>query len=168
MTNMLSRRHLFSRLRGGPAQLRPPWSLAEDLFVEACTQCGGCLSACPTGLVRRGHAGYPIVVFDGAACTFCAACADACKDGCFDRTASAPWPLKAVIAPACVEAKGVTCRMCGEACEAAAIRFRPKLGGGADATIDAGRCTGCGACVSVCPVGAISITLPQPAMETAS
>lgn len=159
MTNQTTRRGLFARLRGGPEQLRPPWSRAEDVFVEACTQCGKCLAACPTGILTKGHAGYPIVDFTAAGCTFCGACATACEAGCFDREAAGrPWKLLARIAPSCVESKGVTCRMCEQACDAGAIRFRPKVGGGATAFILSGQCSGCGACVAPCPVKALSIS----------
>lgn len=63
----------------------------------------------------------------------------------------------AVIGAACVEPKGVSCRRCGEACEADAIRFRPLGRGMAAAQLDADLCTGCGECVSVCPVSAINL-----------
>ncbi len=158
MTGVLTRRALFSRFRGGPPQLRPPWSVSEEIFVEACTLCGKCTEACPTQIIGRGHAGYPIVSFDRGACTFCGACAAACDAGCFDRDGRAPpWGLKAEIAASCVEIKGVACRMCEEACEASAIRFRPMRGGVCAATIDQDRCTGCGACVAPCPVNAITV-----------
>jgi ferredoxin-type protein NapF len=168
MTVANTRRAFFARFRGGPAQVRPPWSREEETFVELCTLCGDCAQACPTGLVVKGHAGYPIVDFRAASCTFCGACVEACGAGCFDRDRALAWRLKATIAPSCVEAKGVTCRMCGEACEAGAIRFRPRLGAGAVVTVDDSRCTGCGACVVPCPVGAIAIkTQTQTAVEEA-
>jgi ferredoxin-type protein NapF len=118
--------------------------------------------------VISGHAGYPIVDFTLHGCTFCGACADACNAHCFDRSATAPWVLRAAIAASCVEARGVTCRMCLEACDASAIRFRPKLGGGATALVDDAACTGCGACVRICPVKAIAVTIPSRTPEIAS
>lgn len=162
MVGTLTRRALFARFRGGPSQLRPPWSKLETDFVEACTLCNKCIAACPTGLITRGHAGYPIVDFSHATCTFCGVCADSCESGCFEvRPDEKPWPLAAQISAACVEPKGVSCRMCEDACEARAIRFRPMLGGRASPAIDLDRCTGCGACVAPCPVKAISIVMPE-------
>ncbi len=152
-----SRRALFARLRGGPEQLRPPWTGNEDDFLEACTRCGKCVAACPTGLIAKGHAGYPIVEFSRASCTFCGACAEVCEPACISRAPGPAWRLRARISQACVEPKGVTCRRCEEACDAAAIRFRPKLGGGATPSIDLELCTGCGACVAPCPVKAIAM-----------
>lgn len=61
------------------------------------------------------------------------------------------------IGSACVEPKGVSCRRCGEACDADAIRFRPIGGGIAAPTLSADACTGCGDCLSVCPTSAISL-----------
>lgn len=166
MTKTSSRRALFARLRGGPLQHRPPWSKSEAEFTDACTQCGKCLDACPVKLLDHGHAGYPIVDFSRGGCTFCGSCADACEAGCFVSRTHAPWPLCATISPACVEPKGVTCRICGEACKASAIRFRPMRGGIATAAVDLVACTGCGACVAPCPVGAIVVSEPVTALET--
>lgn len=167
MTTALTRRAVFARFRGGPPQLRPPWSRGEGTFTDLCNQCDACIKACPSGIVTRGHAGYPIVQFGTSECTFCGACADACKSGCFDREAAQPWALKATISTACVEPKGVACRMCADACAPRAIKFRPKVGGGAEATIVQSDCTGCGACVAPCPVQAISITQTETMEATA-
>jgi len=152
-----SRRALFARFRGGPEQVRPPWSRPDFDFTEACTVCGRCIDVCPTGLLTKGHAGYPIADFSRGECSFCGACADACDAPCFRSREEAPWTLKAAIGPHCVETKGVVCRACEEACPQAAIRFRPQRGG-ASVSVDAVACTGCGACVKPCPVRAISIS----------
>lgn len=165
MTAELSRRALFARLRGGGAQLRPPWSRSEAEFTERCSQCGNCFEACPTGVVVRGHAGFPIVDFTKAHCTFCGACAAACKDGCFDTTEGrAAWSIKAAIGDGCLEPKGVACRVCQDACEPSAIRFKPQLGGRSAPFLDGDSCTGCGGCVASCPVSAISVVKDRSTM----
>ena len=153
-----SRRALFARFRGGPEQIRPPWTRREEAFQDACTLCGNCLSACPTGVLVKGHAGYPIADFSKAECTFCGKCADACKEPCFSPRDTKPWGLTAAISALCVEPKGVVCRVCEESCPANAISFKPKLGGGATPVVNLANCTGCGACVRPCPVRAISIS----------
>lgn len=162
MAETLSRRALFARFRGGPPQLRPPWTLDESIFSDSCTACGRCIEACPEGILATGHGGLPIITFSRGACTFCAACAEACPEACFARQRDGkPWRLVASVSQACIETKGVTCRMCEASCDADAIRFRPRIGGGSIVIIDAETCTGCGACLPSCPVGALGVGEPR-------
>ncbi len=170
MTVAQTRRQLFGRLRGGGPQLRPPWAREELSFTQACTQCGKCHDACPQGLIIDGHAGYPIVTFKNDGCTFCGQCVQACDEDCFtayDEGVGKAWNLRISVSEACVEPKGVTCRMCLDACEFGALSIRPMLGGRAQLSIDADCCTGCGACISSCPVAALA-TIEQPFLEAAS
>ena len=44
-----------------------------------------------------------------------------------------------------------------EACDVGAIRFRLAIGGRAVPTLDNAACSGCGACIAVCPEKAIHI-----------
>ena len=149
---------LRGNFKGGRPAVRPPWALAEDDFLEACSRCDVCVGACPEGIIQRGRGGYPEIAFARGACTFCEACASACAPGALVRDPSrAPWTLRAVISPACLSAAGITCRVCGEQCETSAIRFVLAVGGVARPTVDAAACTGCGACVAPCPVSAIEI-----------
>lgn len=57
----------------------------------------------------------------------------------------------------CLARAGIHCRSCGDACPEAAIRFRPRLGAPPLPEVGPARCTGCGACVEVCPAGAVSL-----------
>jgi len=155
---MTSRRQ-FLRGRFSPRQapLRPPWALAEDAFLAACTRCGDCIRACPQGiLVEDG--GYPRVEFGKGECTFCGDCVAACQPRALQRQdQQPPWRLLPVIAETCLARKGVVCRSCGDVCAAVAIRFRPQLGGSALPEVDPSRCTGCGGCVAPCPARAIEL-----------
>lgn len=164
VSNSISRRDLFNGLRGQAAPIRPPFSIAEAGFEEACTGCNDCISACPENILLRGRGGYPYVDFSKASCSFCAACADVCKAGAFgdQRAADQAWDLHAVIGQTCLEYNAVSCRACESWCEVEAIRFRPALGGRSDILLDQSLCTGCGACVATCPQGAISICKPDP------
>lgn len=73
-----------------------------------------------------------------------------------------PAPGRAEIGELCLARRGVTCRTCGEACEAGAIRFALKPGGLAQPQLDAGQCSGCGDCLPACPVQAIALIRPAP------
>lgn len=66
-------------------------------------------------------------------------------------------PLLAVLGADCISLQGTACRLCGDPCEPDAIRFRPLPGGRVLPEISAETCTGCGVCVSACPVGALSM-----------
>ena len=137
--------------------LRPPWALAEESFLEACTRCGACVPVCPTQIIVVVR-GYPEVDFKRGECTFCGECVAACKDRALVRDGRESWSIKARVGESCLAKRGVECRVCGDPCAVTAIRFSPRLGGPPIAEVDAGLCTGCGACVAPCPVNAISIT----------
>lgn len=154
----VSRRQLFGRFRDSETQFRPPWAKSAEAFVESCTRCHACIDACPEKIIVSGRGRFPIVKFGKGHCTFCGACAEACADNCFstERTPSKAWSLTAAVSSYCIEAKGISCRLCGEACDTAAIRFQPRAGGGSTIHFNE-RCTGCGACLPLCPVSALSM-----------
>ncbi len=66
-------------------------------------------------------------------------------------------PKVAVVAGGCLAVRGVTCCTCADPCQPRALRVRPMLGGRAMPMIDVTTCTGCGDCLAVCPVGALSL-----------
>lgn len=162
------RRRLFGgRVREGVA-VRPPWSQSEDRFTDLCTRCDDCVKVCPNHLIRRGAAGFPVLDFTQAACTFCAECVRVCTTGALVKADSvAPWNVRAHVGDACLTRQKVECRVCGEACDADAIRFRPTLGGVPQPVLDSALCTGCGACVAPCPVRAIECR-PSPGARPAT
>lgn len=63
----------------------------------------------------------------------------------------------AVIGSNCMAFDDVVCRSCGDVCDEAAIRFSPRLGGAALPEVLVARCTGCGACATACPAGAVTM-----------
>jgi len=164
-TAALSRRSFLSGKFSRPVvELQPPWALPQALFEQACTRCDACIGACPSRIVRRGTGGFPTIDFlqGTGVCTFCGDCLTACLPRALRRDADTlawqpPWQLKARIGASCLAQQDVVCRSCGDACGETAIRFRPRLGGAALPELDAARCTGCGACVGVCPVRAITM-----------
>lgn len=143
--------------RSGPRRM--PW--AHQDFEDLCQRCDDCISACEEQIIVRGDGGFPVVDFRRGGCTFCGACADACRHQALRDPQGTPWSLKASIGAECLEARGITCRACGDACEERAIRFLLRVGGGADLRLEQQACTGCGACLAVCPVDAVVINPPS-------
>lgn len=145
----------FAAPSPAPAQ-RPPWARPEAEFIARCTRCDGCLTHCPTHIIVPRDGRYPGVDFSRGECTFCGECVRHCPSGALQQAEGAvPWSLKARIGGDCLAYQGVECRVCGEACDARALRFQPALGRPAQPEIDLARCTGCGACLAPCPVQVI-------------
>jgi ferredoxin-type protein NapF len=157
----LQRRALLrGRTRPAALPLRPPWALDESSFIDACTRCGDCLTACPEGILAAAEGGFPGVDFGRGGCTWCGDCVDACAAGALRRTPMAPpWALAPVVADACLAHRGVHCQSCRDACEPEAVRFA-YLGAVPVPAIDTDLCTGCGSCVAACPVDAIAMRHP--------
>jgi ferredoxin-type protein NapF len=155
---MITRRQfLRGDLSGRKAPQRPPWALPEPAFLTTCTRCDACVKACPQNILLTVR-GYPEIDFLRGECTFCGKCRAACAPRALSQDADAPpWRLRATVTANCMAYRDVVCRSCGDACGEAAIRFSPRLGGAALPEILAERCTGCGACVSTCPAGAVTM-----------
>jgi ferredoxin-type protein NapF len=158
MSAMTARREFLRGRSAKPEPLRPPWTLPESAFTDACTRCGDCERACPQRILVRGDGGFPEVDFRRSECTFCGRCAEACTANAFVARVHPPWLALATIAPDCLAKHGVVCQTCGDACQARALSFRHQSAYRVPVpVIDADVCSGCGACVASCPVSAISV-----------
>lgn len=158
----ISRRALlFGRAAPIPASVvfRPPWARPEAEFTRACTRCDACVRQCPQQVLVRGADGLPRFDATAGECTFCGECVAACDSDAFAPSLDPPWILLAQVADRCLSAHGVVCASCHDVCPASAIHVPPAARGAA--TIDAERCTGCGACVGTCPVDAITLQHAQ-------
>jgi len=145
-----------SRHAAAPAPFRPPWSSARSIAAY-CTHCGDCIAACPQRILVADGDGAPALDFSRGGCTFCGACADSCRASVFDRALVPAWRLAVTISERCLPRHGILCESCRDACGDGAIRFARIAGQTPIPEIEFGRCTGCGACVSVCPQSAISL-----------
>lgn len=139
----------------GEAAMRPPWS-TEQSIRENCTSCGTCVEACPEGILSAGPAGTPVIDFSENACSFCQKCVSACDEHVFASVENPPWDLKARIQNNCMLKLGISCQICADACLDEAMRFDMSHAPSGAILINTEACTGCGACLSVCPSGAIS------------
>ena len=164
MAQSISRtQFLRGDFRGTEITLRPPWAVYESQFIELCNSCGECIPTCPTSILAKGRAGFPVVDFSKGECEFCGNCVAACNTGALHKTqqpGELPWALKAVIDDDCITQQGVVCRSCTEQCETRAIEFQLSVERVPQPQLDETKCNGCGACVSVCPVNAMSVVAP--------
>lgn len=144
---------------GTKAPLRPPWALDEMSFRSACESCGRCVDACPTHILKTGRGKLPEVDFSVGECLFCEDCVSVCPSGALKRQADAsPWTLVAGIdEDSCLAFKGIECRSCSDPCEPRAIRMKPRIGGVSIPHLDQTECSGCGACVALCPSQSVQV-----------
>ncbi|QFY62746.1 ferredoxin-type protein NapF (plasmid) [Rhizobium grahamii] len=155
----LSRRQLLSGHVRSDA-IRPPGT-STMLLSSACTGCGLCVERCPTGIIVI-DGGLPRLEFRNGECTFCSECAQVCPEPVFTLSSARTIPYVATIGGECLAVRDVACQSCRDGCPEDAIRFRPRIGGPFLPSINADRCSGCGACVASCPVDAVEMESHSP------
>lgn len=123
--------------------------------VYGCLRLGTCGAVCPTGALRTGDDGLPVL--DQARCNGCGLCVRVCPRGLIrllpanqpvQVLCSSPAPAHRVLAVCRAGCTG--CRRCERACPVAAIRFDGFL-----AVVAGDRCRSCSACQETCPTGVI-------------
>lgn len=153
-TSISRRDFLRGRREPAPRRILPPGVTAEAL--SACTGCGLCAESCPQHIITMAG-GLPAVDFAQGECTFCGACARVCPEPVFMAGEALRFSHVAAIADTCLARRRIDCQACRDACPEQAIRFRPRLGGPFLPEIDEDACSGCGACIGVCPAAAIDV-----------
>ncbi|KLN63682.1 MULTISPECIES: ferredoxin-type protein NapF [Vibrio] len=154
----LSKRRLFSKRLADDNTIRLPWLINSNTFTDMCTRCGKCSEVCETNIIIKGDGGFPQVDFAQGECTFCYQCADVCPEPLFKDEIAPPWNAKASIEGSCLAKQNVECRSCGDMCDTMAIKFRLEIGKVAQPKLELDECTGCGACVAVCPTSSINVS----------
>lgn len=139
--------------------IRPPWALPEDSFTKLCERCGDCIDKCPTHIIHEGRGSFPVIDFMSGECLFCGDCVETCKPGALKQlNGHKPWSVTASInSTKCLAYKNIECRSCYDPCESRAIRIKPRIGGVSIPLLNNVNCTGCGACIAVCPAQAVNM-----------
>jgi ferredoxin-type protein NapG len=143
--------------------LRPPGAIAEPDFLEACTRCDDCASACPHDVIRkaperlRDARNTPIIDPIAEPCRMCEdlPCIAACETGALRPEAPAALGTARIQALDCLNRLSSTCSVCVERCPVpGAIGFVGDV-----PEVEKRLCTGCGICQHVCPAPTNAIAM---------
>lgn len=143
--------------------LRPPGAVEEVEFLERCTRCNECATACPHDAIvaapqrLREAAGTPIIDPDHQPCQMCDGfpCIEACEPDVLTRLVPVMMGTARITEHLCMTHHGSTCTTCVESCpvEGAIMVTNGKP------HVDQSTCTGCGVCRYVCPAPENAILL---------
>lgn len=139
----------------GEARLRPPWTIGEPAFTDACTGCER-VRTCPGPVLGPGDGGLPVFDPRLGKCRFRGGCASTCGAQLRRLVGQRPWTLRAGVGQDCLAARGVACFGCRNACGSAAIRFATARTVAVPEALS-GHCAGWGACVAGCAAGALPL-----------
>jgi ferredoxin len=155
--------------------ISPPGAAGVDRFLERCTACQLCVSACPTHVLQPafleyGFAGFmkPRLDYTAAFCNFdCQRCAEVCPDGALtvlglaDKQVTRIGRAQLDLEKCIVKTKGTDCAACSEHCPTKAVDTVPYGENLRLPQVNDELCIGCGACEYACPA------LPRKAIVVA-
>jgi ferredoxin len=144
----------------------PPGAGSVDRYLNRCTACHLCVSACPTQVLRPalleyGFAGYlrPRLDYTRSFCNFdCRRCGEVCPTGAIALLALPEKQVtrvgRAVLTRelCVVEKDGTDCAACSEHCPTKAVHTVPFRDNLRLPEVRDELCIGCGACEFACPV----------------
>jgi ferredoxin len=149
--------------------IRPPAALESLKLYSVCTRCGSCIKACPTRILKedvRLTPGFltPRVTFlDGYCLETCNSCSVVCPSGAItlfkvEAKSQIRMGLAEIKTQNCLLSSVKECDRCKAGCPYGAVEIRS-----AENSIlmlpfiSYEKCTGCGACMVICPTACISI-----------
>ncbi len=164
--------------RAGPytRTICPPGSGGIDRFLDRCTACQLCVSACPTHVLQPTWAGYglagimkPRMDYSIAFCNFeCRICGEVCPTGAITLLALAEKQVTQIgeahfdEKKCIVIVKSTDCAACSEHCPTKAVYTVPYGDNLRLPKVNPVLCIGCGGCQYACPA------LPEKAITVAS
>ena len=151
----------------------PPGSQSVAQFLDRCTACHLCISACPThvlqpALLEFGLEGLfkPQLKYTSAYCLFeCTRCGEVCPDGAITPLDLAKKSVTQIgvadlyLSRCVVQVNGTDCAACSEHCPTKAVTTKPYRENLRIPTLDQNLCIGCGACEYACPVKPVKAIL---------
>ncbi|MFT3829489.1 MAG: 4Fe-4S binding protein [Opitutaceae bacterium] len=152
--------------RFGRTPISPPGSGGVARFLDRCTACQLCVSACPTHVLQPafleyGFAGVmkPRLDFEHSFCNFeCNRCGEVCPDGAIlplaldDKKLTRLGVAHIDYRLCIVKANGTDCAACSEHCPTQAVSTVPYGENLRLPEMHPELCIGCGACEYACPV----------------
>lgn len=131
--------------------LRPPGAVEEPLFLERCTKCSDCVTACPPHAITvHTTDGTPVLYADQSPCLLCEdfPCVSACRTDALlpvEHSRQVRMGVAVISHRLCTAGQG--CHACVSRCptDALAMDFESL-----SLTVKAEACVGCGMCEMVC------------------
>ena len=154
--------------------LRPPGSLPETLFQDACTRCGDCITACPANCITVDEAGshqatFPHILARQSPCVVCTdlSCMKVCPTDALSLLEVGQINMGYAVLNdmTCLRGPGgdqEDCRLCIESCPRGEEAISVDQYHGIIEIRDG--CIGCGVCEHACPTDPASIWV-EPRMD---